>query len=156
MFAHLELKNKIIETVMKKYTFFPVAFILNSLILLFICSITPVFAQHSTPWNVPQSVKEKKNLYKSDESSISRGKKSYNIECVRCHGKEGKGDGVNATKIDKTVANLTSDNVQNQTDGELFWKISEGRKPMPLAKSTLTDDQRWDVINYIRTFKKKK
>ena len=58
-------------------------------------------------------------------------------------------------RIEKTVADLTSDYVQNQTDGELFWKISEGRKPMPLAKITLTDDQRWDVINYVRTFKKK-
>ena len=81
--------------------------------------------------------------------------KSYKIDCLRCHGKEGKGDGTSAMKIEKTVADLSSDKVQTQTDGELFWKISEGRKPMPLAKRTLTDDQRWDVINYIRTFRKK-
>jgi mono/diheme cytochrome c family protein len=113
------------------------------------------FAQHNAPWVVPESAKLKKNLYAPDESSIARGKKTYKIECMRCHGKEGKGDGSSAMKIEKTVADLTSDNVQNQTDGELFWKISEGRSPMPLAKRTLTDDQRWDVINYIRTFKKK-
>lgn len=113
------------------------------------------FAQHNAPWIVPEWAKEKKNLYPPDWSSLVRGQKSYKIECMHCHGKEGKGDGSSAMKIEKTVADLTSDYVQNQTDGELFWKISEGRKPMPLAKRTLTDDQRWDVINYIRTFKKK-
>ncbi len=113
------------------------------------------FAQHSSPWIVPEPAKLKKNLYPPDSFSIARGKKSYKLECMRCHGKEGKGDGSSAIKIEKTVSDLTSDYVQNQTDGELFWKISEGRKPMPLAKRTLTDDQRWDVINYIRTFKKK-
>ena len=93
-------------------------------------------------------------MYPPDEFSIARGKKSYKLECMRCHGKKGKGDGVSAIKIEKTVSDLTSDYVQSQTDGELFWKISEGRKPMPLAKRTLTDDQRWDIINFIRTFKK--
>ncbi len=112
-------------------------------------------AQHKAPWIVPESAKEKKNLYPPDEFSIARGKKSYKIECMRCHGKEGRGDGTSAIRIEKIVADLTSDYVQNQTDGELFWKISEGRRPMPLAKRTLTDDQRWDIINYIRTFKKK-
>ena len=113
------------------------------------------FAQHSAPWNAPASVKEKKNPFVADASSLERGGKSYAIDCQRCHGKSGRGDGSSAMKLEKTVADLSSDQVQSQTDGELYWKISEGRKPMPLAKRTLTDDQRWDVINYIRTFKKK-
>jgi mono/diheme cytochrome c family protein len=126
-----------------------------TLIAIVFFNASLVLAQHSTPWNVPNSAKEKKNLYAPDNSSIARGMKSYKSECMSCHGKEGKGNGTNAMKINKIVADLTSDYVQNQTDGELFWKISEGRSPMPLAKKTLTDDQRWDVINYIRTFKKK-
>ena len=129
---------------MTKFTLFGIAF--------FYTSIT--IAQHSGPWIVPESAKQKKNLYPPDEYSIARGKKAYKLECTRCHGKGGKGDGSSAFNIEKTVSDLTSDDVQSQTDGELFWKISEGRKPMPLAKRTLTDDQRWDVINYIRTFKK--
>ena len=112
-------------------------------------------AQHNAPWNAPESAKDKKNPFLPDASSLARGKKSYKIDCMRCHGKEGKGDGPGAMKIDKTVADLTSDIVQNQSDGELYWKISEGRRPMPLAKRTLTDDQRWDVINYIRSLKNK-
>ena len=123
-------------------------------VVLFYATIS--FGQHSMPWNVPESEKGKKNLYASDASSIARGKKTYKSECFRCHGKEGKGDGTSSDLLDKQPADLSSDKVQNQTDGELFWKISEGRKPMPLAKRTLTDDQRWDIINYIRTLKKKK
>ncbi len=140
------MKTKLKKQMMTKLALLGIAFFYASI----------AFAQHTHPWIVPESAKEKKNLYLPDESSLARGKKSYKIECMRCHGKEGKGDGTSAIRIDKTVANLTSDDVQNQTDGELFWKISEGRKPMPLAKTTLTDDQRWDIINYIRTFKKKK
>ena len=114
-----------------------------------------VNAQHKAPWNAPESLKEKKNPFPSDETSLARGKKSYVSECARCHGKKGEGDGTSASRIDQTVADLSSAKVQSQSDGELFWKISEGRKPMPINKNTLTDDQRWDIINYIRTFKKK-
>jgi len=139
------MKIKLKKQLMIKLTLFGIAFFYASV----------AFAQHNGPWLVPESAKQKKNLYPPDEFSIARGKKSYKLECMRCHGKEGKGDGSSAIKIEKTVSDLTSDYIQNQTDGELFWKISEGRKPMPLAKRTLTDDQRWDIINYIRTLKKK-
>ncbi len=131
--------------ILSKLILFGIAFFLNYM----------VFAQHNSPWNVPESAKLKKNLYSPDKSSLARGKKSYNANCLQCHGKEGKGDGSSAIKMDKKVADLTSDIVQNQTDGEIFWKISEGRNPMPKGKNNLTDDQRWDIINYIRTFKKK-
>ena len=115
--------------------------------------VSLAFAQHSAPWNAPESAKNKINPFQPDASSLARGKKSYKLDCMRCHGKEGRGDGPSAIKIDKPVADLTSEIVQNQSDGELYWKISEGRRPMPLAKNTLTDDQRWDVINYIRSLK---
>jgi mono/diheme cytochrome c family protein len=135
------MKTKILS----KFTLLGIAFFFTTI----------VYAQHNIQWNAPNSAKEKKNLYSPDPSSQARGQKTYKTECLSCHGKEGKGDGSSAMKIKKIVADLSSENVQKQTDGELFWKISEGRSPMPLARNTLTDDQRWDIINYIRTFKKK-
>ena len=89
-----------------------------------------------------------------DETSIAAGKKVYENECLSCHGKKGKGDGPHSATLEKTPGDLTSAKVQDQTDGELFWKITEGRKPMPTLKKTLTDEQRWQVINYVRTLKK--
>jgi mono/diheme cytochrome c family protein len=38
------------------------------------------------------------------------------------------------------------------TDGEIFWKMTEGRKPMPSFKKQLTDEQRWQLVNFLRTF----
>jgi mono/diheme cytochrome c family protein len=121
-----------------------------SIALLFVGS---ALSQHSAPWNAPESAKTQKNPFPSDKSSIIRGMNSYNIECARCHGEKGRGDGPAAARFDREIPDLTVENVQNQPDGELYWKISEGRRPMPYKKKALTDDQRWDVINYIRSLK---
>ena len=44
----------------------------------------------------------------------------------------------------------------DQTDGALFWKTTEGKKPMPEYSKLLKDDERWDVVNCIRTLAPKK
>lgn len=121
-------------------------------ILLTICSFS--FLQQGNEWNAPESAKQNKNPVLADEASISLGKKAYVKECLSCHGKKGKGDGTSVATLEKSPGDLTSAIVQSHTDGELFWKITEGRKPMPSVKKTLTEEQRWQVINYIRTFKK--
>ena len=36
-------------------------------------------------------------------------------------------------------------------DGEIYWKITEGRKPMPSFKNQLSDEQRWQLVNFLRT-----
>ncbi len=125
---------------------------------LFIASLSFLFSnnaqgQHASPWNAPESVKSLKNPFPADNASVARGKNSYKLECARCHGLTGQGDGVAAPKLDKVLPDLGDPAVQNQTDGELFWKISEGRRPMPYKAKALTDDQRWDVINYLRSLK---
>jgi cytochrome c len=148
------LNQKAKETMKDCFTFFGIAKLLQIIGMIFFF-VSIATAQHKSPWSVPESAKEKKNPFVADESSIIRGKESYKAECQRCHGKQGNGDGTSAAKMDEIVANLSSPGVQSQADGTLFWKISEGRKPMPLSKTTLTDDQRWDIINYIRTFVKK-
>jgi len=137
------MKNKYQNQIVTK-----LAFILIAVMFASIAS-----AQHKAPMNAPKSAVNMKNPFPADVSSLERGKNSYQIDCVRCHGKGGKGDGLKAEKVHKEVADLGSDAIQNQTDGELFWKISEARRPMPLTN--LTNDQRWDIVNYIRTFKKK-
>ena len=117
--------------------------------LLFSCF---ALAQHTSPWNVPESAKSQKNPFTPDKSSILRGRNSYIIECARCHGETGKGNGPAVIRLGNVIPpDLTKVQVQSQSDGELYWKITEGRRPMPYKKKTLTDDQRWDVINYLRS-----
>jgi|ERR1035438_6956025 mono/diheme cytochrome c family protein len=110
--------------------------------------------QQNKEWKAPDSAKDKKNPITSDDASIAAGKKIYEKDCINCHGKKGKGDGKDAANQDVTVADLTSSKVQSQTDGEIFWKVSEGRKPMPSNKKDHSDEQLWQTVNYLRTLGK--
>ncbi len=96
------------------------------------------------------------NPLKGNAQATAEGKKIYTQYCVTCHGSKGKGDGIAAPGLSKPPADHTSDFVQKQTDGALFWIISAGNNPMPTYKTTLTETQRWQVVNYIRTLAKSK
>ena len=137
------MKNKYPKQIVTNLVFIVIAFLYASI----------VTAQHEAPSKAPKTAVKMKNPFPADQYSLERGKHSYQVDCVRCHGKEGKGDGSKSDKVNQVVSDLGSDAIQNQTDGELFWKISEARRPMPYTE--ITNDQRWDIVNYIRTFKKK-
>ena len=65
----------------------------------------------------------------------------------------GKGDGRDANRYDPAPTDLTDSKKMNSaTDGELFYKISEGKKPMPVFKNKLSEDQRWELVLLIRSF----
>lgn len=103
-------------------------------------------------WAAPARASAKKNPVAAAAASIARGKSVYTAECLTCHGTTGKGDGPQAKDLEKNPGNLT--NLQGQSDGALFWKVSEGKKPMPTFTSKLSEQQRWDVVNYIKTLSK--
>ena len=105
-------------------------------------------------WLAPASAKSIKNPY-SGKSSINAGKSIYKTRCTVCHGEKGKGDGPAGKALKPPAADHSSTLVQDQTDGELFWKISEGRGPMVSCKLILSEEDRWDVVNYLRTLKAK-
>jgi mono/diheme cytochrome c family protein len=94
------------------------------------------------------------NPLKGNAAAIQEGKIIYTQFCVTCHGAKGKGDGIAAPGLPKRPADHTSDFVQKQTDGAIFWIITKGNNPMPTYKTTLTVTQRWQVVNYIRTLAK--
>lgn len=110
-----------------------------------------VFAWAAEPWQAPGRAARKKNPIAADDKSVAAGKTVYVKECLSCHGNEGKGDGPAAKDLEKPPGDLSSAPVQEQSDGALFWKISEGRKPMPSFSTSLSDEQRWQVVNYLRT-----
>ncbi|WP_445747831.1 c-type cytochrome [Polaribacter sp.] len=104
-------------------------------------------------WVAPESADKIMNPLKGDEKSLSVGKKLFKMQCAVCHGFKGKGDGVAGAGLSPKPANLTSEAVQSQTDGAIFWKIQQGNGPMPNYKSSLKEESRWSIINYIRTLK---
>ena len=78
----------------------------------------------------------------------------FTKSCESCHGKKGKGDGPKSVEIDKKVGDYTTADFAKQSDGAIFWKITEGRKPMPTMKAELTDEQRWQLVIYVRELAK--
>lgn len=106
-------------------------------------------------WPVPAFVNKIKNPIPVTKLTIKEGEKLYTTNCQTCHGDNGIGDGPGGKYLGKKVADLTSINVQEQSDGALYYKISTGRTPMPAFKTILKGNDRWAVINYIRTLKSK-
>ena len=45
--------------------------------------------------------------------------------------------------------------MREESDGALFWKITVGKKPMPGYGTRLSPADRWNVINYLRSFARK-
>ena len=104
-------------------------------------------------WVAPKSADQLKNPFKSSSTAVAEGKKIYQQLCTVCHGPKGKGDGVAGMTLKPRPANFTKDIVQDQSDGAIYWKVTEGRAPMAPYKAALTEEQRWQLVNYIRTFK---
>jgi len=102
-------------------------------------------------WIAPAAEAGKKNPVPVNDSSLAAGQRIYLQRCVGCHGKTGKGDGPDAADLGIHPAKLSDAAVQQQTDGELFWKVTVGKKPMPSYRSRLSPSDRWNVINYLRT-----
>lgn len=85
-------------------------------------------------------------------TSIRRGKASFEVNCLVCHGARGTGDGPVGLKfVTKAPVDLNDDYTQSQSDGELFFTLTRGRALMPAYRDSLSIEERWDLINYIRS-----
>src|SRR5579862_1611053 len=105
----------------------------------------------TSPWTAPKDADNLKNPYADNPGALSDAKNLYTANCGPCHGDKGKGDGPAAAGLNPKPADHTSANVQKQTDGAIFWKLSEGRAPMPGYKKIFSEQQRWQLVSYIRT-----
>lgn len=107
------------------------------------------------PWVVPDAAKTKKNPVASDAQTLNTGKTLYNTHCKSCHGTKGLGDGSKAAQLKTEPGDFSKASFQSQSDGSLFYKTSVGRDDMPSFKKKIADeDDRWAVVNYMKTFKK--
>jgi mono/diheme cytochrome c family protein len=107
-------------------------------------------------WVAPASADKVTNPVAASEANLASGKDIFNKTCAICHGKKGKGDGPKTAELDKPVGDFTKEEFIKQSDGAIFWKITEGRKPMPSFKKEMTEEQRWLLVNYVKTLNPKK
>lgn len=93
------------------------------------------------------------NPVPADDVSVSRGDTLYAINCTMCHGVTGEGNGQIAALLANKPADLTLDVTQNKSDGALFLTLTNGvTDRMPSMIENLTVRDRWDVVNFMRTF----
>jgi mono/diheme cytochrome c family protein len=111
-------------------------------------------ASGQTKWVSPTNACAVKNPQAGNAAGLKDAKALYISMCGPCHGNKGKGDGPAAAALNPKPADHTSKVIQSETDGSLYWKITTGRGAMQSYKTQLTDQQRWSLVNYIRTLKK--
>jgi len=110
-------------------------------------------ALHRTPWQVPMEEKLRKNPLAVTEANYNAAKPVYNEYCAKCHGNTGKGDGSDAMMYDPAPSDLTNMARLNKlSDGEIYYQITQGRKPMPSFRKRLTEEQRWQLVILVRSF----
>ncbi len=114
------------------------------------------FKQGAKPWPVPEKYEKMSSTgAKADANSIKEGKEMYSKHCQSCHGKTGLGDGSKAAQLKTEPGDFSSAAFQKQTNGALFYKVSEGRGDMPgFKKKVESDEDIWNMINFMRTLKK--
>ena len=91
------------------------------------------------------------------KASVAAGAVLYQAHCIACHGPRGFGDGARASGLPVRPAPLTGFHLLERSDGEMFWLLTNGIAAakgvvaMPAFAVPLTEDQRWVVIDYVRT-----
>jgi len=104
--------------------------------------------QQDPQWHPPADATARANPLAAKLELASGGEKLFKRHCVECHGEDGTG------LVRKNAADLRLPVVQSQTDGTLFWRITNGNtsRGMP-SFSRLPELQRWQLVLYLRSLK---
>jgi mono/diheme cytochrome c family protein len=105
-------------------------------------------------WVAPANAKTMKNPVATSDVSVKAGQTLFVRTCTPCHGKTGLGDGVKSKSLKVIPTDFTKAAFTSQADGEMFYKTKTGKGEMPKYEGKLTDDDIWNLVNYMRTFKK--
>ena len=106
-------------------------------------------------WNVPPEAKTWKNPVAATPATLANARQLYINNCQKCHGVNGDGklpSGSNYFYSTKPTDFTNRRIVDAMSNGEIFWKMTHGRKPMPAFEKRLSDEQRWELVNLIREF----
>jgi mono/diheme cytochrome c family protein len=103
----------------------------------------------SQEWLVPAEKQSVKNPSEFNLENVKRGKEIFMRECKSCHGEPGKNNGL---ALVPPPPDVTAAIMQDNTDGALFYKISTGKGVMPAFEATLSEGDRWLLVNFIKNY----
>src|SRR5258706_9915028 len=86
--------------------------------------------------------------------TLARGRQLYEIYCLVCHGTTGAGDGKVGAKFGTPIPSLNDPAVVERKDGFLYGTIREGGFIMPKYAESMTPEERWAVVHYLRSLQK--
>jgi mono/diheme cytochrome c family protein len=108
------------------------------------------------PFVAPAWADTIKNPIGTSPEIIAKGEEIYNLYCFACHGETGYGDGAAGGAMGVKPANFHDPKFSKQKDGTIFWKLTNGKGNMPPFKEILKEEQRWQLIAYLKEFGKQK
>ena len=104
-------------------------------------------------WSVMAKARKLQNPVPTTPEALAAGRESYREHCQSCHGENGDGKGDKAAELSVAPGDFTDGReMHHYADGELYWQITYGRRPMPAFAAKLSEEKRWQLVDYIRTF----
>lgn len=110
----------------------------------------PVHPHMQDRWIAPVWADTLKSPYHDEPLTLANGEELFGLYCASCHGESGYGDGAAGGALGQKPANFHDSLVKKQSDGALFWKISNGKGNMPPFQDVFTAEQRWQLVAYLR------
>jgi mono/diheme cytochrome c family protein len=115
--------------------------------------VAPQDQKAGAAWVVPAKYKSMANPQKGKGDPDNVGKLLYAKHCKSCHGATGLGDGAKASSMKTKINSLKDGKFQAQNDGEVYFESFIGRDEMPNFEKKIPEEDRWAIVNYIRTLK---
>ncbi len=124
--------------------------VLFTVLLASTCGLGLAVAQEI--WEVPDEAKAVENPVEATAEAVTAGSELFKTHCTMCHGETGKGDGPATQFIKPTPADIsTAEAKERMSDGEIFYKITTGKSPMPSMTRKMNETERWQVVLFVRT-----
>jgi len=127
--------------------------VLMMMAVMLFAFVAPQDQKAGAAWVVPAKYKSMANPLKGKGDADNVGKMLYAKHCKSCHGATGLGDGAKASSMKTKINSLKDGKFQAQNDGEVYFESFVGRDEMPNFEKKIPEEDRWALVNFIRTLK---
>ena len=125
-------------------------------LVLVLAAASLALVQYAREWSPAAKARRMKNPVPATPAALAAAKQSYMEHCQKCHGEKGDGKGQKAAELSVAPMDFTDARQMDElADGQLFEEITKGQLPMPAFEDKLSEQQRWQLVDYVRTFASK-